>query len=538
MIKKIYFLAFFFGISYSCSTKTNVDLIVKNAVVYTVNPSFDRQESFAIKDGNFIAVGNSETILKKYKSTKIIDAEGQTILPGLIDAHCHFYGLGLQQQKIDLTGTKSFNEVLEKLVTYKKLKNVSYITGRGWDQNDWEITEYPTKEKLDQLFPKTPVAVRRVDGHAILVNQAAINLSNINVNSKIEGGQILIKNGKLTGVFIDNAMDLIKIPKPTKKDKILALLDAQKICFNLGLTTVDDAGIDREIIELIDSLQQTGDLKMRIYAMVLNTKSNLDYYLKKGIIKTDKLNVRSIKVVADGALGSRGATLKETYSDQHNHFGTLVTNYKDLQNVAKRIANSNYQMNTHAIGDSAISVTLKAYTKYLKEDKTRRWRLEHAQVMDPKEFGFYKNILPSVQPTHATSDMYWAEDRVGKERIKSSYAYKQLLDQYGKIALGTDFPVEKANPMHTFYASVARKDLKHFPENGFQKENALSRENTLRGMTIWAAYSNFEEHEKGSIEVGKLADFIILDKDIMKITENKIPQTKVIDTYISGNKVN
>ncbi len=446
--------------------------------------------------------------------------------------------MGLQQQKVDLSGTNSFDEVIQKLIAFKKQKNVAYITGRGWDQNDWKIKEYPTKEKLDKLFPTTPIAVRRVDGHAVLVNQAALDLTDITVNTKVSGGQILVKNNKLTGVFIDNAMDLIKIPEPTKKDKINALLDAQKICFDLGLTTVDDAGLEREIIELMDSLHKTGELKIRIYAMIMNSKKNLDYYLKKGITKTDKLNVRSFKVIADGALGSRGATLKKSYSDKHNHFGTLVTSYVDFKESTKRIANSDFQMNTHAIGDSSISNTLKIYSKYVKNLKDRRWRLEHAQIIDPNEFHYFKDVLPSVQPTHATSDMYWAENRVGNERMKSSYAYKQLLNEYGKIALGTDFPVEKVNPMYTFYASVARKDLKKYPENGFQKENALSRENTLKGMTIWAAFSNFEEQEKGSIEKGKFADFVIMDKNIMIINENEIPNAKVLTTFLNGEKVN
>lgn len=537
-MKKIIFVLIVFTIS--CKTKTNVDLIITNAKIYTVNSDFDIAQSFAIKDGKFIEVGTDKSIQSKYIAKKTINVKNKTILPGLIDAHCHFYGMGLQQQKVDLSGTKSYDEVIQKLIEFKKNTNVSFITGHGWDQNDWKTKEYPTKDTLDILFPNTPIAIRRVDGHALLANQAALNLSNIKPTTKVSGGQILLKNNKLTGVLIDNAMDLIniEIPEPTKKDKIKALLTAQKICFDLGLTTVDDAGIGKKTIELIDSLHKTNDLKIKIYAMVLNTKSNLDYYLAKGIIKTDRLHVRSIKVVSDGALGSRGATLKESYTDKHNHHGTLVTNYQDFQQITQRIAQSDYQMNTHAIGDSAISNTLKTYTKYVPNLKERRWRLEHAQVMDLKDFHYIKNVLPSTQPTHATSDMYWAEERVGKKRIKSSYAYKQLLNEYGKIALGTDFPIEKVNPILTFYASVARKDLNNYPKDGFQMENALSRENTLKGMTIWAAYSNFEENEKGSIEKNKFADFIIIDKNIMTINETEIPTIKVLSTFINGEKVN
>ncbi|MBT8318254.1 MAG: amidohydrolase [Lutibacter sp.] len=524
----------------SCSKKITVDAMVINANIYTVNENFDKAEAFATQQGKIIAVGTTAEIEEKYTSTQVINAEGKTIVPGLIDAHCHFFGLGLQQQKVDLTGTKSFDEVIQKIVDFQKEKNVSYITGRGWDQNDWEVKEFPSKDKLDELFPDTPIAITRIDGHALLANQAAIDLAGVTIKTPFSGGDIHQKNGKLTGIFIDNPMDLIesKIPTPSKAAQIQALKDAEKISFSYGLTTVDDAGLPREAIELIDSLHQTGDLKIRIYAMVSNTPKDVDYYLNKGIIKTDRLNVRSIKVYGDGALGSRGAAMKEPYYDKHNHFGAILATPEEYMNVAKQIAASEYQMNSHAIGDSANYLMLKTYKDVLTNQKDRRWRIEHAQILDPEDFKYFDNILPSVQPTHATSDMYWAEDRVGPKRIKTSYAYKDLLNKYGKIALGTDFPVEKVSPFLTFYASVARKDLNNYPENGFQMENALTREETLKGMTIWAAFSNFEEQEKGSIEVGKFADFIILDKNIMEVDDAKIPYIKAVETYVNGDRVN
>jgi predicted amidohydrolase YtcJ len=526
-------------ITFSCEKKEEVDSIIINANVYTVNDNFDKAEAFAIKEGKIIDVGTSIEIQSKYAPTFINDAKGKTIVPGFIDAHCHFLGLGLQQQKVDLTGTNSFDEVVQRIVDFQKEKNVPYITGRGWDQNDWEVKEFPTKEKLDVLFPNTPIAVRRVDGHALLANQAAIDLADVTVNSPEKGGFILKENGKLTGVFIDGPMSLIgsKIPQPSLNEITQALKDAEKICFDLGLTTVDDAGLSKEVIHLIDSLQKANELKMKIYAMVSVSDKNIDYFTQKGIIKTDRLNVRSFKVYADGALGSRGAAMKESYSDKHNHFGALVTPLEDLKHFAEKIAASDYQMNTHAIGDSANYVMLKTYKDVLKDQKDRRWRIEHAQIIDKADFDYFDNILPSVQPTHATSDMYWAEDRVGAERIKGAYAFKDLLNKYGKVALGTDFPVENVSPFLTFYAAVARKDLNNYPEDGFQMENALTREETLKGMTIWAAYSNFEEHEKGSIEIGKMADFIILDKNIMEVYESEIPSIKVEETYISGEKV-
>lgn len=536
-MKKFILLVVFTSCLVGCKPQEQADFIVINATAYTVNSNFDTAQSFAVKDGKFVAVGSNAAIQQKYPNAKTIDAKNQAIFPGFIDAHCHFYGLGLQQQKVDLTGTTSYDDILQRLVAFQKEKKVSYITGRGWDQNDWDVKEFPTKEKLDKLFPTTPVAIRRVDGHALLVNQAALNLSKITKNTKVSGGEIIKKNGKITGVLVDAAMNYIQVPNPTKQEEIQGLLAAQKIGFSYGLTTVDDAGLPRHVIELIDSLQQAGAIKMRMYAMVSVSQPNLDYYIKKGIIKTDRLNVRSFKVYADGALGSRGAVMKEPYSDRAHHFGAMILDPKQYVNFAKQIAASDYQMNTHAIGDSANYWMLKTYRDALHGQKNRRWRIEHAQIIAPEDFKLFDNVLPSIQPTHATSDMYWAADRIGKERMKGAYAYKELLDTYGKVALGTDFPVENVSPFLTFYAAVYRKDLNGYPPNGFQMENALTKQETLRGMTIWAAYSNFEENEKGSIEVGKVADFVILDQDIMTVEGAKVPNTKVIATYVNGEKV-
>lgn len=534
-----YFLIILTLQSCSFSNKEQAELIVINGNIYTVNENLDKAQAFAVKNGRFLAVGTNEEILNLYESKNVIDAKNQTILPGLIDAHCHFYGLGMAMQNLDLEGSRSFKELVGKVNAYQKEKDTKIIFGRGWDQNDWEQKVFPTKDTLDLLFPDTPVILKRIDGHALLVNQKALELAGIDGNTKISGGEIIKKDNKVTGVLIDNAMDLVYkvFPEEDKKKSIKALLDAQKTCFSLGLTTVDDAGLDKKTIDLIDSLQQKDLLKIRMYAMVSATEANLDFYLKSGIIKTEKLNVRSFKVYADGALGSRGAALKKPYSDRHGHYGAMVTDPQSLKNIAKRIADSDFQMNTHAIGDSANAYLLNTYTEVLSGKSDRRWRMEHAQVISPADFEMYKLIIPSVQPTHATSDMYWAGDRLGPERIKGAYAYKKLLKTNGIVALGTDFPVEQVNPMLTFYAAVSRKDLKGYPENGFQMENALSREETLKGMTIWAAYANFEESEKGSIEKGKMSDFIILDRDIMQVEINSVPESKVLSTYVNGEKV-
>ncbi|NQX85215.1 MAG: amidohydrolase [Flavobacteriaceae bacterium] len=521
---------------FNCQTKETADIVVVNANAYTVNGNFDKTEAFAIKDGKFIEVGTSQSILDNYKSVNVIDAKGQTIVPGFIDAHCHFLGLGYNEQAVDLRGTKSFEDVVKRVITFVNTTGAKFVKGRGWDQNDWQEKQFPKKTLLDKLFPNIPIALTRVDGHAILCNQAALDLGNVTKASTIDGGEVVIENGELTGVLVDNAIGLVleHWPKFSREDTVKALMAAQDICFDYGLTTVNDAGLSVEAIEIIDSLQQAGDLKMRIYAMASATEENLNHFINKGIIKTERLNVRSFKFYADGALGSRGAMLRAPYEDKPGHLGLLVNSIDILKKTAERIAASDYQMNTHAIGDSANRAVLQTYKTVLSGKPDRRWKIEHAQVISPEDFELFNDIIPSVQPTHATSDMYWAEDRVGHERIKGAYAYQDLLKAYGKVALGTDFPVEDVNPFYTFYAAVARQDLKQYPEGGYQMENALTREQALKGMTIWAAFSNFEEHEKGSIEAGKFADFIILDHDIMSVNVKALPNVKVNATYLNG----
>ncbi|MCF6308413.1 MAG: amidohydrolase [Flavobacteriaceae bacterium] len=538
---KHFALLFVITFLFSCtSEKEQVDLLIRNAKVYTVNSSFETAEAFVVNKGKIIEVGTSEALEKKYKTTEIFDAQGKTIVPGLIDAHAHLLALGSSLQQVDLVDTKSYQEVLQRVITFQKEKNSDYILGNGWDQNDWEVKEFPTKKELDSLFPNTPVSLRRIDGHAMIVNSKALELAGITAATKMDGGEVILKDGAPSGILVDAPMSLVRktLPEENLKFYIKALKDAEKQCLKLGLTTINEAGTNRYIIELMDSLQQAGEMSLRIYAMLAKNKTNLDYYLNKGIVKTDRMNVRSVKVWADGALGSRGAAMKEEYSDQHGHFGAMSTNSTELDSLAKRVAAAGYQLNTHAIGDSANVSTLKIYTEVLKDIDDPRWKVEHAQIVSPSDFDYFsKKILPSIQPTHATSDMYWAEDRVGSERIKGAYAYKTLLNKSGIVALGTDFPVEKVNPMYTFYAAVARKDLNNYPENGFRKEEALTREETLKGMTIWAAYSNFEENEKGSIEAGKFADFTILDTDIMTCPEDDIPNIQVLATFIDGEKV-
>ncbi len=525
----------------SCTQKEQVDLIVTNANVYTVDSTFSKATTLVIKDGRFIAVTDDEATLKNYEALKTIDAQTSTIVPGLIDAHCHFYGLGLTQQVVNLRGTTSYEQILEKVQEFQKQRPAEFILGRGWDQNDWEVKKFPTKASLDLLFPDIPVALERVDGHAYLVNQKALDMAGITKSTKVSGGEVILgDDGEPTGVLVDRPMAMVDavIPKPSLATKIQALKDAEALCVDYGLTTVNDAGLNRAEIELIDSLQQAGELKIRVYAMVSNNEDNLSYYLENGIVETDRLNVRSVKVYGDGALGSRGAALKTPYSDQPGHLGAMITPMDEMESLAARIAASEYQMNTHAIGDSANIVVLRAYQKALTGQMDRRWKVEHAQVITDNDFDYFESgIIPSVQPTHATSDMYWAEDRLGENRVQGAYAFKTLLDKAGIVALGTDFPVEKVSPFLTFYAAVARQDLEKYPEGGFQTKDALSREETLKGMTIWAAYSNFKENEKGSIEVGKKADFVVLSEDIMTADVYTIPEIEAKMVFIGGEQV-
>lgn len=516
-------------------------MLIKNALVYTVDSNFTTANAFVVNAGKIIAVGNADTLEQKYTAREVIDAGGKAVYPGFIDAHAHFYNYGLSLQEVKLENTKSWQEVVDSVNVYARKNPEGWIIGRGWDQNKWKIKDFPNKAKLDSIFPVRPVMLTRIDGHAVLVNQAALNIAGIKPGQIIPGGKIETINGKLSGLLVDNAMGLVrrKIPAPTDTVIQSALLDAQSNCFAVGLTTVEDCGLPYTMVNTIAQLQHKGALKMRMYVMLSDSPDDYDYLFKRGVYKTPGLDVRAFKMYADGALGSRGACLLQPYSDQKNWRGFLLSSQQHFMDVAKKLAGKGFQLCTHAIGDSANRVILKIYASVLKGKNDRRWRIEHAQVLSPddiKLFGEY-SIIPSVQPTHATSDMYWAGARLGKKRLKSSYIYKQLLEQNGWLPLGTDFPVENINPMYTFYAAVERKDLKGYPKDGFQPENALTREEALRGMTIWAAKANFEEKEKGSIEPGKYADFVILDKDIVKIDGDALPNVKVLRTYINGEKV-
>ncbi len=517
------------------------DLLVFNATIYTVDSSFSVAEAMVITDGKIIATGKMAELDSAYEVKEKLDAGGKFIYPGFIDAHAHFAGYGNSLQRVNLTGTTSWEEVIEKTKAFDSSNKDGWLLGRGWDQNDWKDKEFPTNEKLNELFPDRPVLLTRVDGHAAIANQKALDLAGVKAGDTLTGGEVQEMEGTLTGLLIDNAIDLVsvKIPGITDEQFKKALQAAEQNCFAVGLTTIDDCGLSAKAVEGIKQLQANGDLKMRLYVMLSDEKANYDYAEKNGMIKTDRLNVRSFKIYGDGALGSRGACLLQPYSDKAGHYGFLLSRPEHFDSVANWIVQKGWQMCTHAIGDSGNRRILNTYAKYLKGKNDQRWRIEHAQVVNQNDFNLFgsNSIIPSVQPTHATSDMYWAGDRLGAERVKGAYAYKQLLEQNGWLPLGTDFPVEDISTFKTFFAAVVRKDAKDWPADGYQMENALSREQALRGMTIWAAKANFEENEKGSLEKGKFADFIILDADIMKEEPGKLLGVSVLKTFLGGEKV-
>jgi len=525
-------------INHSChDLKRKVDLIIFNARIYTPDSLNPIINCIAVKNGSIFKIGTDAEIRSRYWAPENINASGAVVYPGFIDAHSHFIGFAKNLRYADLSQAGSFDEVMEILKGYRLEHPEGWLIGRGWDQNKWKIKKFPDNRLLDKQFPGVPVVLTRVDGHAVLASEAAIKAASISFPGK--AGEAISKDGRFSGIFLESTADILKdaIPQPTVDEMTDLLMTAAKLCHKAGLTSVTDAGLNKSEILLLDSLQQAGKLLLRIDAWLNPNEENFNYFLKDKLYETPFIRVGAIKMYADGALGSRGACLLQPYSDDPGNSGILVTSPTELFKVCEKAYKYGFQINTHAIGDKANRMVLQTYARLLKEDNDRRWRVEHAQVVDESDFELFGkyNIIPSIQATHATSDKGWSGSRLGRHRIKNAYAYKRLLDQNGWLPNGTDFPIEGIEPLHTFYAAVARKDREGQPENGFNPENALSRVEALNSITIWAAKASFTEKEKGSIETGKVADFTILDTDLLKVTENELLNAKVLYTIVNGN---
>lgn len=540
-MKKFYFYSLFALLLNSCYQGETADLIIHNAKIYACDEGFHTYEAMAIKDGKILQLGPEREIMNGYDCDNIIDAELKAVFPGFQDAHCHFSGYAKGLANVDLKGCQSFEEVIERIVKFDSEKNLDIILGRGWDHTLWVENEFPVNDTLNILFPDKPVFLSRVDGHSALVNQKALDMANITDTTTVDGGIFKRDEDGLTGLLVDNAIDIVRAAMPEiDKSKLLELMqEAEYNLFQVGLTSVSEAGITPEMRELYLEWYSAGLLTIKNYAMLDPSKDNLAFASKNGIYDENNLTIRSFKLYADGSMGSRGACLIEPYSDDPGNHGMMLNTRDFLYEVSDLAKEIGYQVNTHAIGDSANRIMLEIYQQLVEEVNDHRWRIEHAQMLHPDDFRYFKDVrvLPSVQPTHCTSDMRWVEDRVGKHRAPYAYAYKTMLKYVDRIALGTDFPVEDISPLKTFYAAITRQDAEGHPEGGFYGNEVLSRREALLGMTLWAAYSGFQEHEKGSLEEGKTADFIILTKDIMTIPEKEILNTYVERTFLDGLEV-
>jgi len=523
----------------SCYKGKSCDLIIHNALIHTMNDKDDVAEAMAIRDGKIIEFGPERQILNKYSSEETIDAEGKEVYPGLTDAHGHILSYANQLLSADLIGSKSFEEVVVRVEKYQSRKARKFIIGRGWDQSLWQSSEFPSNEKLNELFPTIPVCLIRIDGHALLANDALLKLANITATSKIDGGIIHVEGEKCTGLLVDNAMNPIYalLPEFPKKERIDAIGEIQAELFQYGITGVHEAGIQRKDIDLFKELIDEHNFELNLYAMLMPSEENIAFARKNGFYQYKNLSIRSFKVIGDGALGSRGALLKSPYTDQHNHFGVLTTSEKEMNRIATICELTGYQMNTHAIGDSTNKILLNLYQRIYEVNKDHRWRIEHAQVVDPKDFELFNKygVFPSVQPTHAVSDQRWAEQRIGRTRMLGAYAYKTLLKQNGMVAIGTDFPIELTDPFLTIHAAVNRQNSENMPSAGFYPNESITLLECLKGMTIWAAFASFQENELGTLEKGKDATFAIFQRPIR--AEGNYEPNFALHTFIKGKKV-
>ncbi len=518
------------------------ELAITGARIYTVDPAHPTASAMAVKDGKILAIGDITKFIGP--STRKIDVHGGAIIPGFIDSHGHMEGLGDSLDTLDLRGTKSEQEVAEIIrKAAREHKPGDWIRGHSWDQNNWPGKQFPKAETISAAAPENPVYLTRVDGHAGWVNGKALEIGGITAATPDPPGGKILRDaaGAPSGVLIDRAQSLVagKIPPASRQQIREQLRRAALECARLGITTVHDAGVSREVLDAYRSLIREHRLPIRIYAMIGGEGALWREYLKRGPELGERLTVRSIKLMADGALGSRGAALKQPYADDPGNSGLLILQEKDIARVARDAVAHGFQVNTHAIGDRANRTVLDAYAAALGGPNDRRFRIEHAQVVSLEDAPLFQkySVLASMQATHATSDMPWAEARLGPERVKGAYAWRRLLSLGVHVPNGSDFPVENPNPLWGFYAAVTRQDRDGNPPGGWFPDQRMTREEALKSWTIEGAYAAFEEKNKGSLAPGKLADFVVLSGDVMRITPAQILTTRVTMTVVGGEMV-
>ncbi len=543
------------AITSSNQKSDKADIVFKNGNIYTVNQKQTKAEAIAVREGRIVFVGSNKDAESYITgSTQVIDLQGNTVVPGLTDSHCHLSGIGERELTLNLEGTKSLSDFLAKVkAEAQKTPPGKWIVGRGWIETFWEPPVFPTREDLDKVAPNNPVFLERVDGHASVVNSQALKIAGIDKKTTNPFGGEIVRNkqtGEATGMILDSAQELITkhIPEKTETEKKQFLVVGAKHSIELGWCEIQNAGSTYEEINRFKELYKAGSIKLRVYNAVYGPGAEVKHLFKDGPIIgefNDRFTVRTIKVSFDGALGSKGAALLEPYSDG-GESGFLTKKERELTPMFIEALKRGIQVETHAIGDRANREILNIYEKAFKavpEDSRRfaepRWRVEHAQILNPTDLPRFASlgVIPSMQPSHAISDLHFAPRRLGIERLAGAYAWQSLLKTGVVIAGGSDSPVEEGNPMVEFYAAVARKDLKGFSGEGWHLEQAVSREDALKMFTLWAAYAAFEEKIKGSIEIGKLADLTVLSADIMQIPLSEIPKTKAVMTVIGGEVV-
>ena len=526
------------------------DLVVTASRIYTVDPSRPLVQAIAIRGDRIVYAGprlGARAITGP--STRVLDFPGRTIVPGLADAHGHLLELGFSLRVVDLTGTKSYDEVIARVVARAKTTAPgAWIQGHGWDQNRWGDTRFPTQEALSRAIPDHPVVLERVDGHALLANARAMAAAGITRATKDPAGGRIVRlpDGSPSGVFVDNAQSLIErvVPRPTRDEVKSALIAGAADANRWGLVSVHDPGESEQTLDVLEELARSHQLSLRVYAMISDDSAAIAHYFARGpqsLLYDGHLSIRSIKLYADGALGSRGAALLDPYSDDPGNYGLLVSTPAHIQQVAIEALRHGFQVCTHAIGDRGNRIVLDAYQAALAEVPVadHRFRIEHAQVLNFADIPRFAElgVIPSMQSTHQTSDMYWAEQRLGGGRLYGAYAWRSLLQTGVIVPNGTDFPVEAVNPMRTFHSAISRQDEHDWPVGGWHPEQRMTREEALESMTIWPAYAAFEDSVMGSLTPGKYADFVVLDQDIMRAPAEEILDTHVVATYIGGQPV-